>query len=156
MRKLRFRRTLAAGASAVAGIIIAVTAAACGTDYHSLPPYTVQEVLQDYQDNEAAAADRYEGERFILTGEIDGIEAGGVTLKTPALNFLTEARAGYKRTEELRELRQGQTVSLVCTGDGYRTMGANLPSILTGGEAELRLNNELRFRDCFPLPPQRE
>ena len=150
-KKALFRSVLAAGVLALASL-----AAACGTDYHNLPRHTVEDVLKDYQDNEAAAAARYEEQRFILTGETDKIEAGGVALKTPALNFLTEARAGYRRAEDLQELRKGQTVRLVCTGDGYKTMGANVPSMLTGGEAEIRLNNELRFRDCFPLPPRRE
>ena len=136
-------------------LALSVLLAACGSpDYHSLPRYEVNDILSAYQDNEAAAKEQYEGQQFVVTGEIEGIEAGGqsAVLETTLLSFLTEARAQYKNLEDLIAAEKGQDVALVCIGDGYAAQGLGFGSVLTGGEINLRFKNELRFKACFPLP----
>ena len=128
--------------------------AACGSpDYYSLPRYEVNDILSAYQENEVAAQQRYAGQQFVVTGKIKGIEAGIAVLETPWLRFLTEAKAQYKKPEDLIKAEKGQEFALVCTGAVYAEQGLGFDSVLTGGEVKLRFKNELIFNGCFPLPP---
>ena len=139
-----------------AALVLFALVAACGTqDYHSLPKYAVNDILSDYRENEAAAERKYRGQQFAVIGKVKNVDAEGqiAVLQTPLLRLLTEAKARYKNLEDLVKLEKGQEVALVCTGDGYAKQGLEFDSVLSGGEVKLQHKNELRFDECFPLPP---
>ena len=142
--------------TAKTALVLLALAVACGTaDYRSLPRYTVDEILSDYRQNEAAAQQKYQGRRFVVSGEITGIdaEAQSARLRTPLLWLLSEAKAHYRNLDDLIQAEPGQEVELVCTGAGYTKQRVEFDSVLSGGDVKIRIKNELRFAECFPKPP---
>ena len=84
----------------------------------TLPEYRVDQVLEDYESNEARANAVYQGKRFVVSGGVHKVRDDGVEFYLGDLVFVV-ASASFRDRRHLLSLDAGQDLSLVCTGGGF-------------------------------------
>ena len=90
-----------------------------------LPRYSPDEISKDFEQNEVRALGKYKDNVFIVIGKIANIQAGindepFVVLQTSNQFDLNrpQARFGESDHQKIAELNKGDTIKLLCSGNG--------------------------------------